>query len=46
MLKRLLVKLPLFILYFGALITCVIPLGYWIITGDSYLDIFNDICEM
>lgn len=36
MLKRLFIKLPLYVLFFASFCTGVIPLLYWIITGESY----------
>ena len=45
-LKRLFIKLPLFILFSISVITLVIPLFYWIITGNDYLSYFDDIIEM
>ena len=43
MLKRLFIKLPLYILFFISIITFVIPLGYWIITGNDYTDFLDNI---
>ena len=51
MLKRLFItlplfiftKLPLYILFVISLMTIIIPLGYWVITGDDYLDLLLDI---
>lgn len=43
MLKRLFVKLPLYTLFFISVITLVIPLGYWIITGNDYADLMEEI---
>ena len=36
MLKRLFIKLPLYILFFASIVTVIVPLGYWIVTGESY----------
>jgi hypothetical protein len=43
MLKRLFIKLPLYILFFISIIIFVIPIGYWIITGNAYDDLFDKI---
>lgn len=51
MLKRLFIilplfiitKLPLYILFFITIMTIIIPLGYWVITGEDYLDLLLDI---
>lgn len=43
MLKRLFIKLPLYILFFISIIIFVIPIGYWIITGKDYTDLMKDI---
>jgi hypothetical protein len=37
MLKRLFIKLPLFILFFIGVATFIIPIGYWVITGKNYV---------
>ena len=38
MLKRIFIKLPLYILQTVVLFTGIIPIGYYVITGKSYLD--------
>jgi len=38
MLKRLFIKLPLYILWFISIVTIIIPIGYWIITGRDYTE--------
>lgn len=43
MLKRLFVKLPLYIPFFISAVIFVIPIGYWIITGKNYFDIMDKI---
>lgn len=46
MLKRLFVKTPLYTIFFIGMITFVIPIGYWIITGKSYIYLLIDIEDM
>lgn len=41
MLKRLFVKLPLYILFFISIIIFVIPISYWIITGKDYTELME-----
>ncbi len=43
MLKRLFVKLPLYTLFFISVIIFVIPIGYWIITGNDYTELMDEI---
>jgi len=45
MLKRIFIKLPLYVLWLAATISIIIPLIYWIITGDleGWTDITEDI---
>lgn len=43
MLNRLFVKLPLYLIFFICLVTVVIPIGYWVITGNDYLDFMEKI---
>lgn len=42
-LKRLFIKLPLYVIYFVSLLTIVIPVFYWIITGESFTDLVDEI---
>lgn len=42
MLKRLFIILPAYIVYFLSVITCVMPLVYWVFTGKSYNDLMYD----
>jgi hypothetical protein len=46
MLKRLFIKLPLFILFFVVMITGIIPLIYWIITGNSIDHLYDKIDDL
>lgn len=47
MLKRLFIKLPLYLLWFISLITIIIPIGYWIITDKDYgLDQLQKISDL
>lgn len=46
MIKRLFVKLPLYVLFFATLLTCIMPLGYWVVTGNSYYNIFKKIDDI
>jgi hypothetical protein len=41
-LKRLFIKLPLYIIFFITIFTIFIPLLYWVITGDDYTEILQD----
>jgi hypothetical protein len=43
MLKRLFIKLPLYILFLISILTIIIPLGYWLITGEDYTNIIDKI---
>jgi hypothetical protein len=43
MFKRLFIKLPLYVLFFASLFTIVIPLVYWLITGEDFTDFIYDI---
>ena len=43
MLRRLFVKLPLYTLFFISAIIFVIPICYWIITGNDYTDLMDEI---
>ena len=36
MLKRLFVKLPLYVLFFASFVTLVVPVAYWVFTGRDY----------
>ena len=45
-LKRLFINLPLYILFFVSIFTVIIPVGYWIITGEDYTDFFDRIEEI
>ena len=42
-LKRLFVKLPLYILFFALILTGIVPLAYWLITGNDPSDFLMDI---
>lgn len=46
MLKRLFIKLPLYILFIAACCTGIIPLLYWIIIGDDFTDLIEDIGDI
>jgi hypothetical protein len=37
MIKRLL-KLPLYMLWLILAMTIIIPIGYWVVTGEDFLD--------
>ena len=40
------IQIPLSILFFLCMITVVIPFGYWIVSGNTYTDLFEEILEM
>ena len=42
-LKRLFIDVPIAILVIAGLVTIVIPIGYYVLTGRSYVD---DTCEI
>lgn len=46
MLKRLFIKLPLYILFFAVIITGIIPLIYWIITGNGIDHLYDKIDDL
>lgn len=41
--RRLFIIFPMYILFFCSIIIFPIPILYWIITGDNYIDLFYDI---
>lgn len=43
MIKRLFIKFPLYVVFFTLMITCVAPLGYWVITGNDPTDFLDEI---
>jgi len=45
MLKRLFIQLPLYIIFFVAIVSIIIPIGYWIITGNNPIDDFLEYIE-
>ena len=47
-LKRLFIKLPLYIIWGGVTCTIVIPVIYWVITGDfeRWVDLTEDIDDL
>ncbi len=46
MLKRLFVKLPLYIVFFVSCVTIIIPIVYWVITGREYIEIVDEIEDL
>jgi hypothetical protein len=46
MLRRLFVKLPLYTLFFISVIISVIPIGYWLITGNDYTELLDYIEDL
>ena len=46
MLRRLFVKLPLYTLFFISVIIFVIPIGYWLITGNDYTELLDYIEDL
>ena len=45
MIKRLLIKLPLYVLQMLVLFTGIIPLCYYVITGKNYLEFDSELEE-
>lgn len=43
MIKRLFIKLPLYTIFFGCMCTGIIPVIYWILTGEDYFNLMNKI---
>ena len=43
MFKRLFIKLPLYVLFGACMITLVIPLVYWVVTGEDFVGFMDDI---
>ena len=43
MLKRLFVKLPLYIIAGALIVTIVAPLIYWVVTGKNFTDLVMEI---
>ena len=46
MIKRLFIQFPLYTLFFICLCTGIIPILYWMITGNDPTDFFDDINNM
>ena len=46
MINRLFIKLPLFIILFACICTGIIPLIYWIITGNDPTDFIDEINDL
>jgi len=46
MLRRLFVKLPLYTLFFISVIIFMIPIGYWLITGNDYTELLDYIEDL
>jgi len=47
-LKRLFIHLPLLIIWFAATLTLIIPLIFWLVTGDidEWIEITDDIIDL
>ena len=41
-----LVKIPLYFLWLITVMTVIIPIAYWVITGNDYSDLFDYIDDM
>lgn len=43
--KRLFIKTPLTLIFVASCLTFIIPFGYWVITGENYMDMGIDYIE-
>lgn len=45
MLNRLIIQFPLLLLVFTLMLSIVVPIVYWILTGDDPMDAFEEIID-